>query len=76
MPATVSYKVHWKGAEDEQEIGDGKNFRLEVTETTATIQWSASNGNGYTFHSDPAHTSVNEFAEIGHEENGVFLHGD
>jgi hypothetical protein len=46
---------------------------IEVTATTPrTMVTTLSNGHGFRFVSEPASTSVSNFALIGHEQNGVF----
>jgi len=46
---------------------------IAVTATTPiTMVTSLSNGHGFKFVSDPASTSVSNFAQIGYERNGVF----
>jgi hypothetical protein len=48
--------------------------KVAVTATTPrTAVTALSNGHGFRFVSDPASTSVNHFALIGHEQNGVFF---
>lgn len=47
---------------------------VAVTATTpSTMVTTLSNGHGFRFVSDPASTSVNNFALIGHEQNGVYF---
>jgi len=47
---------------------------IAVTATTPRTMVSAlSNGHGFRFVSDPASTSVNHFALIGQEQNGVYF---
>jgi hypothetical protein len=47
--------------------------RISVTATTPrTMVTALSNGDGFRFVSHPASTSMSNFAEIGHEENGIF----
>jgi hypothetical protein len=47
--------------------------QIAVTATTPrTAVTSLSNGHGFRFVSDPASTSVNNFALIGQEQNGIF----
>lgn len=47
--------------------------RITVTATTPkTAVTSLSNGHGFRFVSDPASSSVTNFAQIGFERNGVF----
>ena len=46
---------------------------IAVTATTpTTIVTALSNGHGFRFVSDPASTSVSNFAQIGDERNGIF----
>jgi len=46
---------------------------IAVTATTPiTIVTALSNGHGFRFVSDPASTSVSNFAQIGDERNGIF----
>jgi hypothetical protein len=48
--------------------------KIAVTATTPrTAVTALSNGHGFRFDSDPPSTSVNHFALIGHEQNGVFF---
>ena len=48
--------------------------KIAVTATTPRTEVTAlSNGHGFSFVSDPASTSVNHFALIGFEQNGVFF---
>ena len=48
--------------------------RIAVTATTPkTMVTALSNGHGFRFVSDPASTSVSNFAQIGHEQNGIFF---
>ena len=47
--------------------------RIAVTATTPmTMVTALSNGHGFRFVSDPASTSVSNFAQIGQERNGIF----
>jgi hypothetical protein len=47
--------------------------KIAVTATTPrTAVTALSNGHGFRFVSDPASSSVSNFAQIGHEQNGVF----
>ena len=48
--------------------------RISVTATTPmTMVTTLSNGHGFRFVSDPASTSVSNFAQIGFERNGIFF---
>ena len=47
--------------------------RIAVTATTPkTMVTALSNGHGFRFVSDPAATSMSNFAQIGQEQNGIF----
>lgn len=46
---------------------------IEVTATTPrTLETTLSNGHGFRFTSDPAATTISDFALIGEEQNGVY----
>ena len=48
--------------------------RIAVTATTPrTMVTALSNGHGFRFVSDPASTSVSNFAQIGQEQNGIYF---
>ena len=76
---TVSYDIEWfdpikrvtVDASNNRGFG-GSDWGGEFSETHATAVWSGSVA-GFTFRSDPAATSVPEFAFIGKERNGVFF---
>lgn len=75
IPATVSYKAKWKGLLARVRVDDAvEHFNGSFIENIATVEWSASEA-GFSFVSDPASTSKNEFSEIGRETNGVFFEG-
>ena len=75
--ATVSFRVEWtvdgpwrttdNPAEDFQ-----FRFRESVAPDGASIVWSSQNANGFSFQSDPAEASINLYANLGRERNGVF----
>jgi hypothetical protein len=85
VPASVSFDVSWKdpgddGDDDSNDDGDNQNnrikirnadlgFRGEYVRNTATLVWSASES-GFSFDAKPL---ASGFAEIGHEQNGVFF---
>jgi hypothetical protein len=74
VPATVSFRIEWSGVLRRVKIRDRENdFGGEFIEDRSTIEWS-SDQEGFSFVSDPASTSVNEFSVIGQERNGVFFH--
>jgi len=71
-----SLNIQWGGSGRRVKTNDSTNgFSLDAIENTATMEWSAHNANGFRFVSDPAKTSLSEFAEVGHERNGVFFSG-
>jgi len=72
-PAVVSFDVRWHDIQSrynakEPEFGLAGEFVV----TKATIEWSSQQA-GFSFQSDPASTSVSEYAILGHERNGVFF---
>lgn len=74
IDAEISYQINWSGITNRFELHDPANtFTGNYENTSATIQWSALRDDGLTFVSDPAGTSVNEFALLGRERNGVFF---
>jgi len=73
IPSTVSFHIRWFGVQERVRVRDPKNrFVADYIDDKATIAWSASR-KGFTFVSDPAHTSTSVFAGIGSERNGVFF---
>ena len=71
-PATVSFDIRWNGPVSSRGPVTGPSGSAgELVMTTATIQWSASNGRGFTFTSHPSPTT-SVFAQLGHVSNGVF----
>jgi hypothetical protein len=75
VPARVWFDIRWHGVNRRVSIRDATNrFAGRYIEDTATISWRAEE-RGARFRSDPASTSVSEFAVIGRERNGVFFPG-
>ena len=79
VPATVSFTITWSSPLHTYDKTN--DFALQFAPPTVTIEWSAmqsatspSNSDGFQYVSDPANTSVTEFALIGHEHNGVYFH--
>ena len=70
VPATVSFKVEWGGAASPFSASDS-TFRFNGLKTEAMIAWTGSEA-GFSFRSDPAHTSTTNYAIIGREHSGVF----
>ena len=77
VEATVSFDVVWTGdaTRHVNETDATNQFAGEYAETQATVTWSGSNADGFSFTSDPANTSTSHFAETGHEHNGIFFPG-
>ena len=79
VPATVSFDVAWNRPVTRRlNVRDGTNgnpFAGEFVEDRVTVSWSGSNAAGFRFHSNPGNfaTSVDAFAELGHERNGTFV---
>jgi len=78
-----SLDMEWSGIIKRDTANEPVNkMRGSFVENTATIAVAAttpitivtalSNGHGFQFVSDPASTSVSNFAQIGYERNGVF----
>jgi hypothetical protein len=78
-----SLRIEWSGITTVENANESVNqmrgtfvegtASIAVTATTPrTIVTALSNGHGFRFVSDPASTSVNHFALIGQEQNGVY----
>ena len=73
IDATVSYSIRWSEHGKPLTIDDGANSHFGGRQTKGFISWSASE-HGFTFRSDPASTTITNFALVGRERNGVFYH--
>jgi hypothetical protein len=74
-PAVVSFAMVWSGHGTSVVQTNGATFTFDSVISSVTVEWSATNlTSGETFQSDPAATSQNEFAAVGHEKNGTFYH--
>jgi len=72
-PATATWNVSWSGPQKRGKARDpGGRFVLDFAQTGASMSWSATTPT--TNLRSTGVTSVN-FAEIGHEGNGVFVAG-
>jgi hypothetical protein len=72
VPATTSFDIQWSGPITK--VGPvtappGSTGQLILNQ--ATMQWSASNAQGFSFVSNPAGTT-SAFAQLGHVSNGRF----
>ena len=70
-PATVSFDIVWSGPVTSRGQVTSKGSTGELVMCDATIRWSASNGLGFKFTSNPSGTK-SVFAQLGHVSNGVF----
>jgi len=73
-----SLKIRWAGISRRVSFSSpAEKYAGEFVENSATIEVEAttllSTGHGFRFDSDPAHTTVSHFAQIGQEHNGVFF---
>jgi hypothetical protein len=80
--ATVSFDVVWSGpitrAVTVTDGSNGDQFAGDFVENQATVTWSATNANGFSFTGNPGQfsTSIAPFAELGQEQNGSFFGAD
>jgi hypothetical protein len=76
VPAAVSFDITWSGpVTNRSRVDDpSKGFAGDFVLSQATMTWSASNGNGLVFTSNPSGTT-SAFAQLGHMQNGVFFGG-
>ena len=72
-PATCSFHVNWSGQTSVQQIRDKtQKFEGTFVQDLARIAWRAETRT-FSFVSDPASTSMNEFSVLAREQNGVFF---
>jgi hypothetical protein len=70
--ATASFDIHWSGpVTNRAQVTAPSGSTGELGLCQATMTWSASNDNGFTFKTDQSQT-VSAFAQLGHVSNGVF----
>jgi hypothetical protein len=73
VPAVVSFDARWHDIQSRRNAKEPDfGFAGEFVVTAATIEWSSQQA-GFRFQSDPASTSVSEYAIVGNERNGVFF---
>jgi hypothetical protein len=82
-PATVSFDVVWSGPVTRRLTvrhgTNGNDFAGQFEENRVTVTWSARNtATGFRFTSNPGNfsTSVDAFAELGRERNGIFARAE
>ncbi len=67
VAAEASFAVRWTGSTGPF-TASSSLFAFNGHATGATVEWSATEA-GFSFKSDPANTSTNNFAVLGHESN-------
>jgi len=73
VPAVVSFKVQWSGADDRVNVrNQADGFAGEYVRGRAQMEWTASSGD-FHYVSAPLSTSSSKFAELGHERNGSYF---
>lgn len=71
-PAKCSFDIHWSGPVTSRgPVTNSPGSTGELVMSSATMTWSASNGLGFSFASNPSGTT-SAFAQLGHVSNGVF----
>jgi hypothetical protein len=71
-PATCSFDIHWSGPVTSRgAVTASPGSTGQLIMNSATMTWSASNAQGFSFVSDPSGTS-SFFAQLGHVQNGIF----
>jgi hypothetical protein len=75
FPKLIPFKVNWGGVIKRAKVrNEAAGFAGPFVVTHATMTYTASvPAHGFTFVSDPASTSKEVYAEIGHEHNGSFF---
>jgi hypothetical protein len=82
VSATASFDVVWSSPVTRQlnfqDTTHLDQFGGEYVEDQASVTWSASNANGFSFTANPGNfsTSFNAFAELAQEQNGTFFSSD
>jgi len=79
VPATVSFDVVWSAPVTRrltfQDSTNIDQFGGAFVENRATVTWSGTNANGFTFTANPGDfsTSFDAFAELARVQNGIFF---
>jgi hypothetical protein len=73
VATTISYDLEWSGVQQRTQVSDAtQGYGGQFLLTEATINWTATSVNGFSFASDAAGQTT-AFAQLGHERNGVFF---
>jgi hypothetical protein len=72
-PARCSFDIAWSGpVTDRSPVSGPSGSTGQLVMCDATMQWSASNGLGFRFETDPTAPTKSVFAQLGKVKNGVF----
>ena len=72
VPATVSFDIRWMGPPTgRSRVTKPRDSSGQVFNSPVTMRWSATNGSGFSFTSNPSPTT-SFFGQLGHVRNGVF----
>lgn len=72
--AEVTFDVQWSGILDRRRVrNEAQNFTGDFMQTGSTVEWSAVDGAGFQFTSDPPNPGGVVGAVLGRERNGVFF---
>jgi len=71
VDAKCSFDIHWNGPVSSRGGVTTPGSSGELVMSSATMTWSASNSNGFSFVSNPSPTT-SVFAQLGRIQNGVF----
>ena len=71
VPARCTFDINWSGPVTSKEPVTSPGSSGDLIMCQATMTWSASNRQGFSFVSDPSPTT-SAFARIGRVKNGVF----
>jgi hypothetical protein len=74
IPAVASWELHWEGETRRYRVNNATDrFRGRYIESeTVTIEWEASNADGFSFHTTPG-SSETVFGLLGRERNGTWF---
>ena len=81
VPAAISLRIEWSGITKTLQFSDATDqFAGYFLENSATIEVTATTPpsgalHGFLFVSDPASTTISNFAQVGHDHNGSFFPG-
>ena len=72
--ATVSFDIRWLGpATGRSAVTSPPGSSGRLLMSPATMKWSATNAQGFSFKSDPSGTT-SVFGQLGRVRNGIFSH--